>query len=297
MSQRWCVVLICLALVIPEEAINTSDLCAINPITCNDQNPNKNLPLFFSNVLVVAAHPDDIENCAGGTIAKWIQQGATVRYVLLTNGDKGTGNTSMTPQELAKIRRQEQLDAAQVLGVTSVDFFDVGDGELENVKEVRRNLTRLIRTYRPHVILTWNPNERIEDYLHGVQHTDHRAAGAITLQCVYPTAADFLFFPEQWKSGLRPWGVPQIWLFSWHYDINNPYANVAIDITSTLNLKIKACLQHKSQVADPEAAKQSITRIGSLLGNPVGYDYAEWFTRIIMPYPLPETYQTNNLIN
>jgi LmbE family N-acetylglucosaminyl deacetylase len=272
---------------------NLNDPCSLNPLTCNNQNPIQNIPITFKRALVIAAHPDDIEQTSGGTVAKWIQEGTEVRYILLTNGDKGTRNRSMTTQELATIRRQEQLNAASVLGVTSVDFFDIGDGELQNTVDVREKVVRLIRTYRPEVIATWNPSERFENYQIGYEHSDHRAAGAVTLQCVYPTANDFLYFPDQiFDDGLDTWGVPQIYLFSFNYNVNNPNSNIAVDISSTLDVKIKALLQHKSQISDPVALSNFVRNQASLLGNPANYQYAEWFTRVLTSYYHPNNTQS-----
>jgi LmbE family N-acetylglucosaminyl deacetylase len=131
--------------------------------------------------------------------------------------------------------------------------------------------------------LTWDPKENFALYTHGFQHTDHRAAGAISVQTAYPTARDWLFFPEQiLEDGLDVWKVAQVWLFSWEMDPLDQAATMKIDITPFVDLKIKALLQHKSQISDPNEAAKSVRDVASALGGASGIQYAEWYTRVLM---------------
>lgn len=258
--------------------------CQLNPLTCEDQLRITDDLFSWSRVLVVVAHPDDAETAAGGTIASLVEQGTEVRYVILTSGNKGTNNRSMTPEELVVIRQKEQLAAAQVLGVTSVDFVGIDDGELLDTQEVRENLTRFIRKYRPEAVMTWNPTRRHSEYLYYLEHRDHRNAGQITLDCCYPTARDFLYFPHQLKEeGLEPWNVKRAYLFSWDWVTEFPSSNIIVDIGSTLSTKIKAMQEHKSQVGNDSKVEESLTSMAAALGKASYPKYAEWFTRVLFP--------------
>ncbi len=106
--------------------------------------------------MVIVAHPDDAEFLCGGTVAKWCAEGWTVYYVLATSGDKGTHDPELSPQELAAVREKEQRDACRVLGVKDVIFMAYPDGFLEADQEFRGEIVRLLRHYRPDVVLTWD---------------------------------------------------------------------------------------------------------------------------------------------
>lgn len=259
--------------------------CAVRPLSCTDQTK----PIeTMDRVLVIAAHPDDIESAAGGTIARLVNSGVEVRYILVTNGDRGTSNRSMTPAELSIIRKQEQLNAAAVLGVKSVDFLDVEDGSVRNTEALQLNMTRLIRKYRPQAIFTWNPSLTGQEdlYLHGLQHSDHRTTGLIVLDVVYPKIRDFLYFTELLDEGYEPWIVKEVFLFAWQVDVLNPTSLFQVDITTVFDAKMKALLQHKSQISDPVALTAGMKVTGSKLAaasSPAASEriYAEWFTRIL----------------
>jgi LmbE family N-acetylglucosaminyl deacetylase len=152
-------------------------------------------------VLVIVAHPDDAESWAGGTIAKLVQNGAQVAYCVVTNGDKGSGDRSMTPERLAATRQAEQRDAARVLGVETVDFLGFPDCEVENTRQTRMAVTAAIRRHRPDLLLTQDPNRT---KLLGASHRDHRVVGEIALDCIYPLARAHLAFPELLNQGLEP---------------------------------------------------------------------------------------------
>lgn len=260
-------------------------LCPTNPLTCKDQST----PVVQMNVVVViAAHPDDIETSCGGTVAALIANGSKVHYVLVTNGDKGTQNRSMTTEELSIIRMEEQIRAAAVLGVSTVDFLGVGDGDVTDSEDLQRNLTRLIRKYRPQAIFTWDPAlVGLESlYIHGLQHSDHRTTGLATLDVVYPKIRDFLYFPELIDEGYETWHVSQVFLFAWNIDVSNPSSLFSVDISNFFELKVKSLLQHKSQISDPQAEIAYLEKMGAALASATmprsnNLIYAEWFRRVL----------------
>jgi LmbE family N-acetylglucosaminyl deacetylase len=189
-----------------------------------------------AEVMVITAHPDDAEFGVAGTVARWTGEGKQVVYVVCTSGDKGTSDRTLKPEQLAEMRRKEQRAAAKVLGVREVIFLGYSDQELEDTSEFRKQLVRLIRMYRPRIVVTSDPYRR---YL---WHRDHRIAGQVTLDAVFPYARDHLAYPDLLEEGLEPHNVEEI-LFWAAEDIN--YRS---DITDTFNLKIAALRCHESQV-------------------------------------------------
>ncbi|MBW2061999.1 MAG: PIG-L family deacetylase [Deltaproteobacteria bacterium] len=187
--------------------------------------------------MVVTPHPDDAEYGIAGTVARWNKEGKQVVYVVCTNGDKGASDLNMDPQELARIREKEQMAAAKLLGVREVVFLRHADQTLEDTPEFRKEIVRLIRTYRPEIVVTADPYRRY------VWHRDHRITGQVTLDAVFPYARDHLSYPDLLEEGLQPHRVKEI-LFWGAEDIN-----FRSDITETFDLKIAALRCHKSQVA------------------------------------------------
>ncbi len=194
------------------------------------------MPVNPVYALVVTPHPDDAEFGIAGTVARWAKEGKDVVYVVCTNGDKGTSDMNMNPGKLVGIREQEQLDAARVLGVREVVFLRHPDQGLEDTYEFRKQLVRLIRMYRPEIVATTDP------YLRYLWHRDHRIAGQVVMDAVFPYARDFLSYPDLMLDGLQPHKVKEM-LFWGAEDIN--YRS---DITETFDLKIAALRCHKSQV-------------------------------------------------
>jgi len=225
-------------------------------------------------VMVVVAHPDDAEFGCGGSVAKWVKEGKEVTYVILTNGDKGSGDRGMTSERLAKIREEEQLNAARTLGVERVRFLGYPDGELEDTREVRRAVTAEIRRWRPERLVIQNPFRTLNLY---ASHRDHRIAGGVALDCVYPLARDHLSFPELLAQGLEPHKVREVYLMWWE----NP--EVVVDITDTMDLKLKALACHASQMDDFAAVEARVRERAAEAGKPKGFAYAETFNRIVIP--------------
>ena len=189
-----------------------------------------------AQVMIVTPHPDDAEFGAAGTVARWTGEGVDVVYVVCTNGDKGTSNTNLTPEELTPIREEEQLAAAKLLGVKEVVFLHHPDQGLDDTPEFRKEIVRLIRIYKPETVVTADPYRRY------VWHRDHRITGQVTLDAVFPYARDHYSYPDLIQEGLEPHKVRDM-LFWATEDIN--YRS---NITKTFDLKLRALRCHKTQV-------------------------------------------------
>ena len=148
--------------------------------------------------MVVTPHPDDAEFGVAGTVAGWTREGKDVVYVVCTNGDKGTSDPNLKPEELAKIREEEQLAACKLLGVRYVEFLRYPDAGLEDDHEFRKDLVRMIRKYRPEVVVTSDP------YRGYIWHRDHRIASRVTLDAIFPYARDHLAYPDLLEEGIKP---------------------------------------------------------------------------------------------
>lgn len=227
----------------------------------------------IQRVLVITAHPDDSEFGAGGTIAKLVHEGMHVSYCIVTNGNKGSGDRSMTPERLARIREEEQRNAARVLGVETVDFLGFPDCEVEDTRESRLAVTAAIRRHRPDRLIIQNPH-RTRNL--GASHRDHRTVAGIALDCVYPLARDHMAFPELLAQGLEPHKVREVYLMWWE----NP--ELVVDISDTIDLKIKALACHVSQFKDFAGVEKRVRERGAELGKPKGYAYAETFDLIAL---------------
>ncbi|MEZ4504045.1 MAG: PIG-L deacetylase family protein [Dehalococcoidia bacterium] len=190
--------------------------------------------------LVVAAHPDDADFGAAGTAALLAQAGWEVRYLVATDGSKGSDDESLTPTRLVEMRAQEQHDAAALLGVASVGFLGFTDGELEYSRDLVGAITREIRAFQPFAVYTHDPEPVIIGNAF-VNHSDHRTTGLATVDAVYPAARDRLNFPEHLEDGLQPHKVRELYLWG----SNEPTFDA--DITAVVETKIAALLAHTSQ--------------------------------------------------
>ena len=226
-----------------------------------------------NTVMVVAAHPDDAEFGVAGTVAKWTAEGKEVVYVVCTNGDKGSVEPEMTSERLAAIREDEQLAAARVLGVKEVVFLRHPDGYLEDTPQFRGELVRLIRRYRPYLVMTSDPYRRY------VWHRDHRIAGRVTLDAVYPYARDRLNYPEHKAEGLLPHKVREVYL--WGAEEPDTF----IDINDTFDIKLAALRCHTSQVSHMfTEAETWIRQRAADMGRDRGIALAEAFLRVEVRY-------------
>ena len=226
-----------------------------------------------TDILVIAPHPDDIEFGAAGTIARLIQEGKQAVYALCTSGDKGTSDRSITPGQLAAIREKEQQAAAQVIGVREVVFLRYPDQGLEDSPAFRKDIVRLIRRFRPETVMTCDPYHRY------VYHRDHRIAGRVVLDAVFPFARDYHAYPELIQEGLEPHKVKEL-LFWGSEDIN-----YRCDITAAFDLKLKALRCHESQVKElgiENLAPWLRSRCSEMAkGEP--FELAEAFHRALLP--------------
>ena len=236
--------------------------------------PDDKLPTP-ERVLVVAAHPDDIEFGAAGTIARWVEEGATVRYLLVTRGDKGSDDPNADVEALVGVREREQRSAAAEIGVDRVDYLEEPDGQVEPSLRLRERITHAIRAFRPEVVMTHDPTVLFVNN-EWVNHPDHRAVGQVTVDAVFPTARDPLNFREHLDAGLEAWKVAELFLWSTNE------ANQIVDIGATLERKVAALAHHASQFRSFEEIARWVRRRSEELGERAGYRAAEGFRRVTL---------------
>ncbi len=232
-------------------------------------------------VLAVGAHPDDIDIGCSGTILKLIKQGYTAYYLVLTDGSKGSENPHLTNQELTKLRHGEQENAAKILGVKKVFFFDFLDGELENTPELRKQIVKLIRQIKPTTVMCWDPTLVYDAERQFINHPDHRNAGQATLDAVFPYARNTRSFPELLSEGLEPHVVEEVLM------VNFTHMNHFIDITEFIELKMRSIGCHISQFQDMAKFQNRISEINADYGqtHKPKVKYAEGFYRITLRQP------------
>lgn len=220
-------------------------------------------------VLVVTPHPDDAEGGAGGTIARWTRQGRKVVLVVCTNGDKGTSDRSMKPADIARLREEEQRQAAAALGISEVVFLRFPDQGLEDCTEFREKLVRQIRLHRPGTVVTIDPYRRY------IRHRDHFMCGRVTLDAVFPFSRDHLSYPEHLQEGLEPHSVREVYLWS------SDEPDAFLDVTETFSTKMDALYCHASQMKRPRAEREAETRRRyAEVGKKAGVALAEAFKRL-----------------
>ena len=198
--------------------------------------------LDVERVLMVLAHPDDVDFGAAGTVATWTSAGIDVAYCLVTDGDAGGSDRAMPREEMARIRRAEQTAAAAYVGVTDLTFLGFKDGRLQADLEVRKAISGVIRRFRPDRVVCQSPERNWERIY--ASHPDHLAAGEAAACAVYPDARNPFAFPELLEAGLEPHTVPEMWIMS------TERANRAVDATEQYEKKLAALKSHVSQVGD-----------------------------------------------
>jgi len=223
-----------------------------------------------AQVIVITPHPDDAEFGVAGTVARWVAEGKSVIYVVCTSGDKGSSNPNMKPDELARIREQEQLAATKLLGVREVIFLRYTDQALEDTPDFRKELVRLIRMYRPEIVVTADPYRRY------IWHRDHRITGQVTLDAVFPYARDCLAYPDLLEEGLKPHKVKEVLLWG----TEDP--NYRSDITDTFNIKVAALRCHQSQIGDnlSHEMEERLRQRSKELAEGEDFELAEAFHRV-----------------
>ncbi len=206
-------------------------------------------PEQIERALVITAHPDDVDFGAAGTVAVLTDAGAEVTYCLVTDGEAGGFDQTVSRTQMAAIRREEQTKAAAEVGVTELVFLGRSDGCVEFGMELRHEMSRVIRHVRPQVVITQSPHINL-DSVYG-SHADHVATGQGAWAAVYPDARNPFAFPELLTSGLAPWSVDEIWIML-------ADATDTVDITDQLERKIRALRCHVSQHRDPDSLEERV---------------------------------------
>ena len=223
-------------------------------------------------VLVVIPHPDDAEFWCGGSVAKWVNEGAVVRYVLCTDGGKGATEPNLSSAELGAAREKELAEAAKALGVQDVVMLHRPDGGLEDSSDFRKELVRQIRQVRPDVVICPEPYRKNLAW-----HRDHRIAGQVALDAVFPCARDHLHFEELWRDeGLEPHktGTVLFW--------GTETADTFVDISATIDTKLEALKAHKSQIngRSPDEIEAFVKDWARDSAGDSGQEYSESFRKV-----------------
>ncbi len=220
----------------------------------------------ISRILVVAAHPDDVDFGLAGTVATWTDAGIEVSYCIVTNGDAGGSDPSVSRADMAASRQAEQIAAAKCVGVSDVRFLGYPDGRVEPSLDLRRDLARVIRQVRPDRVTCPSPERNYERI--PASHPDHRAVGSASLDAVYPDARNPFAFPELAADGLDPWTVHQVWISG------SPQPTHFVDVTDTFDRKIAALRAHESQTGQmdnlADMLRGWLSRTAELAGLPPG---------------------------
>jgi len=229
-------------------------------------------------ILVISPHPDDLDFACAGTVAKLVREGREVSYLIVSDGSKGSRGIpegrNIGEAELVELRKREQQEAARVVGVENVVFLGFKDGEIENTPELREELVKQIRRFKPGIVFSFDPANSFASFFRA--HRDHRMVAEAVFDAIYPASHNRLYFPHLLEQGYEPHRIGEAWFFT----TDRP--NKFVDITETIEEKIEALACHTSQIPD-------IDRIGALvkerareLGQIRGYRYAEAFRRVEM---------------
>ena len=214
-------------------------------------------------ILVVTAHPDDVDFGAGGTIARWMSEGHEVVYCIVTDGQAGGSDNTISRDDMARIRRREQTAAAKVLGVHTLHFLGFPDGAVIADLALRREISAVIRIEKPDRVLTQSAERRYDRIY--ASHPDHLATGEAALCAVYPDARNEFAFPELLSErGLAPHTVPETWIMA------GPNPKEFVDTTDFIDKKIEALLCHESQLPDPAGLPQRMRDWGQQIAKSGG---------------------------
>ncbi|MCA1553472.1 MAG: PIG-L family deacetylase [Chloroflexi bacterium] len=228
----------------------------------------------LQRILCIAAHPDDNEFSIAGSAAKWAREGREVVFCLVTSGSAGTNEHTPSNEGLVPVRERESREAAKVLGVKDIVFLRYQDGTVEPTLGLRRDLTRVIRQFRPDVVVCGDPTVRW--FGHGyLNHPDHRAVASAALDAVFPSAETRYIFPELLAEGLEPHKVKEVFV-----NFGNP-ADTWIDIADTLDAKCASLRAHKSQLGAAEWIDKEIREWAKREGDGTGIEFSESFRRMI----------------
>ncbi len=231
----------------------------------------------ISRVLVVTAHPDDVDFGAAGSIAQFTERGVAVTYCVATDGDAGGFDRELDNGGMAELRRSEQITAAKAVGVSDVRFLGYRDGTVEPGLGLRRDIARVIRQVRPDLVVTHSPERNYVNI--SPSHPDHRAVGGAALDAVYPDARNPYAFPELLADEeLAAWVVKEVWL------IGGPTPDHFVDVTATFDRKLAALHSHASQVSHMDAFDDFLRTRFAQMAQRAGFGeghYAEAFQRVV----------------
>lgn len=226
----------------------------------------------FSRAMVVVAHADDAEWGCAGTVARLCAEGWDVAYVICTDGSKGSDDQDMIVERLVQMREQEQRDAASILGLSQVFFLGYPDAYLESTLQLRKDISRAIRTHRPDVLICMNPVRNLDGAGY-IDHPDHFASGDAAMGAVYPAARDRLTFPELLiDEGLEPHKVREVWI------MGRTEPDHVVDVTEHIETAVEALRAHRSQV-NPESADHHLKEWRRRDGQRIGVEFAEVFKK------------------
>ena len=226
----------------------------------------------------MTAHPDDVDFGAGGSVATWVKAGIEVAYCVATDGDAGGSDRDISRSDMARIRRQEQRAAGAELGVSNITFLGYPDGRLAPSLDLRRDVSRAVRTFRPDRLVCQSPDRNWERI--GASHPDHLAAGEAAACAAYPDARNPFAHPELLAEGLEPHAVKEMWMMA------APQPNRAVDITDAFDRKLAALRRHESQVAHETELEQRLRSWASGSAEAAGLadgHLAELFRVVVMP--------------
>lgn len=230
-------------------------------------------------ILIICAHPDDIEFRCAGSVAKWTREGRRVEYCLATSGDKGVNGPEsrhMTIEEKRAVRESEQHAAAAVVGVEKIHFLRHTDGEVRNTAELRRDLVHVMRECKPDLVIADDPANDAFDSFYGY-HGDHRAVAEAVFDSLYPAVGNENYFPELLAEGLEPHTPKEA------YFKTIPGADTWVDITDTFELKLEALRCHESQLNDFDEMIPLLRDWAKRSGEAGGLECAESYRRMEVP--------------
>lgn len=236
-------------------------------------------PDAFERVLCVVAHPDDVEYGTSSAVARWTSEGVAVAYLLLTRGEAGMD--ALSPKETAELRRDEQIAASEVVGVSQVDFLDYPDGILEYSLAMRRDIAMSIRAFRPDAVLvgSWDV-----EFVAGLNQADHRVAGLAAIDAVRD-AGNRWVFPELLAEGLEPWS-PRWLLVSGD---NRPTHGVEVtgEPLERGIASLEAHGQYLAGIPGHPPPRPMITGITAMQGRRMGVEHAVLFRAFDFHAPPP----------
>ena len=241
------------------------------------------------NVVVIVAHHDDIEFGMSGSVARWVHEGARVTYVIITDGGSGSNTPGVVRAELAELRRQEQIEAAAVVGVTDIRFLGLADGTLEPTMALRRDLTRILRELKPYRVVCQDPTTVFVADTY-INHPDHRAAGEAAVYATFPSSESRPIFAELLDEGYEPHKVSELYMT---LSLNPTHF---VDISDNIEQKLDSLRAHASQIGSGEDAEKGalkwIRERNAETGQSQGVAYAELFRVMKFDTPRGESEET-----